>query len=150
MMAGYRKRVLALFERDPSVLMVAMRDGKGHVIGLALHPDFLLGVEEMPLRLAISTMPRHERKVWLAIEVGYREDANVIAGVPIKTERFGEPMTHEECAEYYGYTNDTVRVYLGRARRHLKDALGASLHSAMSRGSGEGHERLLRRVLQAH
>lgn len=129
-MPGYRRRVLALFSRDPYVLMVAMRDGHGHVIGVALHPDFLLGVDEMPLRMAIATMPRHERKCWLAVEIGYVDDADVVGGKMIATERFVEPMSVEQCADFYGYTEGTVDTYLVRARRHLRVELGEQLNRA--------------------
>jgi hypothetical protein len=110
--------------------MMAVRDGHGHVIGVALHPDFILGVEEMPLRMAIATMPRHERKCWLAVEIGYVDDADVVAGQMIATERFVEPMSVEQCAEFYGYTEGTVDTYLVRARRHLRDELGEQLNRA--------------------
>ena len=147
-MPGYRKRVLALFSRDPYVLMVAMRDGHRRVIGVALHPDFLLGVDEMPLRLAITTMKRHERKCWLAVEVGYLDDAHVIAGVPIATERFAEPMTVEECAERYGYSIETTRSYVARARKHLREALADGLESTLSRPYQDANERRLERLLK--
>jgi len=135
---GYRKRVMALFERDPFALMVAQRDGRGHVVTVALHSDFLLGIDEMPLRIAIVTMNRHERKCFLAIEVGYLDDMLVIDGHPIATERFCEPMTVEDCAEYYGYTTATVRTYLTRARHHLK--------SHLSIPPRDGHAALLARI----
>lgn len=150
-MPGYRKRVLALFARDPSVLMVAMRDGHGHVIGVALHPDFILGVDEMPLRMAIATMPRHERKCWLATEVGYLDDGKVVGGVVLATDRFVAPMSVEECSDYYGYAESTVNTYLTRARRHLRDRLEPAQHPGTSRPlmtPEDGAERLLRRLLK--
>jgi hypothetical protein len=145
---GYRKRVLALLERDPYVLMMAQRDGHGHVIGVFLHPDFVLGVEEMPLRIAITTMRRSERKVWLATEVGYIEDAKIVAGAPVGIERFVEPMSIEECAEYYGFTEGTVESYVQRARRHLKECLSGELQFAVSRASQIGYEALRAKMLQ--
>jgi hypothetical protein len=105
----------------------------------------------MPLRTAIATMPRHERKCWLACEVGYLDDARVVSGVAIATDRFVEPLTLEECSEYYGYATATARVYLARARRHLRERLDGGRNSQMSSPVAtptDGAERLLRRLLK--
>jgi hypothetical protein len=139
---SYGRRVLDLLERNPEAFMLANRDGDGHVVGVYFHPDFLMGVTEIDLRMAIITMPPHPRKVWLAVEVGYVTDARVADGRVYPTERIGEPMTIEECMDWYGYMRSTVETHLSTARRHLesrmssppKDGVGALLRK-VRRGS---------------
>jgi hypothetical protein len=135
---GYGARVRRLLERNASAFMVAQRDGDGHVLIVQFHEHFLMGVDEMPLRQAIMTMNPHVRKVWLAVEVGYYIDADVIDGVPHRVERFVEPMSVEQCQEWYGYTHATVETYLSAAHRHLK--------SRLSSGPRDGAAALLHKV----
>jgi hypothetical protein len=141
-MPSYGERVLKLFERNPDAFMVANRDGHDHVIGVYFHRDFVLGVDELELRMAIVTMPRHQRKVWLATEVGCIEDAIVAGGSVTRFYRFGEPLSVEETMDYYGYARGTVETYLSQARRHLELSL------SRPRGSARGGAGALLRKLQ--
>jgi glyoxylase-like metal-dependent hydrolase (beta-lactamase superfamily II) len=120
---SYGQRVLALLERNPEAFMVSLRDGRDHVLTVHFHGDFVLGVNELDLRMAILSMPRHARKVWLAAEVGYLEDAEVVGGALMPLERIVDPLDHEEIAEWYGYARGTVETYLSQARRHLEERL---------------------------
>jgi len=140
-MTGYGERVRNLMERNPEAFMVTARDGDDHVISVYFHHDFLEGLSELDLRMAIVSMPRHPRKVWLAVEVGYLEDAEVVGGTLMPLERFVEPLDVEETAEWYGYSRGTVETYLSQARRHLEFKLSSP------RGSGRGGAAaLLRKV----
>lgn len=115
--------VRALIERDPTAYMTAPRDGRGHVLSVVWHPDFTLGMENLDLRRAFATMPTHERRVWLAMEIGWFLDVEIREGVPHPVERYGDPMTVEACAEYYGFALSTVQTYHQRANRRLSSAL---------------------------
>ena len=120
MSESYGERVLKLLERNPDAFMVSARDGHDHVIGVYFHADFVLGLNELELRMAIVSMPRSPRKVWLATEVGLIEDAVVAGGIATRFWRFVDPMSAAECAAYYGFMESTVETYLSTARRHIE------------------------------
>lgn len=145
MSESYGERVLKLIERNTEAFMVSARDGDDHVIGVYFHADFILGVNEIELRMAIVTMPRHPRKCWLATEVGYLEDADVVGGRLMPLERVTEPLSIEECMEWYGYTRSTVETYLSQARRHLDQRL--SSESSRRSAGVAGAAALLRKVM---
>lgn len=117
------RTVRALLERDPDAFMVADRDGRGHVTTIDYHPDFVLGVDAWQIRVALVTMPRHPRKVWLAIEIGVVDDAVIVAGVARAKHAIVAPMTVEDAADWYGYTVGTAERYYRDARAHLSSKL---------------------------
>jgi DNA-directed RNA polymerase specialized sigma24 family protein len=117
------RTVRAIIERDPTAFAVAQRDGRGHVLAALWHPDFTLGFENLDLRQAFASMPTHERRVWLAVNIGWYLDVEIIDGVAHPVERYGEPMSIEDCAEYYGLAEATVKSYLSRATALLSAKL---------------------------